>query len=273
MNREKIDLAELKKIQLALLTEMDMICAKEGYKYSLGGGSLLGAIRHKGYIPWDDDIDVMMPRPDYEKFLKYCKENKTKFALQCHDNDPEYVDLSAKIYDPKTTIEEKEIFEKEKKIGVSIDVFVIDGLGDTEASAIRAFRAKAVQRELIVASQWKNFFRSKTHAWYYEPIRLALFVASRFINKKSMFENLEKYYKKISFEQANFAGAVGGSYREKEILPKEVFTEYIDVKFENSSFKAIAAYDTYLSSIYGDYMQLPPKEKQVSHHLFNAYYR
>ena len=123
--------------------------------------------------------------------MKYCKENKTKFALQCHDNDPEYVDLSAKIYDPKTIIEEKEIFEKEKKIGVSIDVFVIDGLGDTEASAIRAFRAKAVQRELIVASQWKNFFRSKTHAWYYEPIRLALFVASRFINKKSMLENLE----------------------------------------------------------------------------------
>ena len=87
-----------------------------------------------------------------------------------------------------------------------------------------------------------------------------------------MFVKIRDKYKNIDFDTAAYAGAVGGAYREREILPQSVFTEYIDLPFEGHSFKAIAAYDTYLSSIYGDYMQLPPEEKRVSHHTFVAYY-
>lgn len=273
MEAKEIDLAGIKQIQLSLLAEFDAICRNEGYRYSLGGGSLLGAVRHKGYIPWDDDIDVMMPRTDYERFINYCSENRTGFAIQFHGNDTEYVDLSTKIYDPDTIIVEKEIVDKRIDIGVSIDVFVIDGLGETKEAAVRAFRAKAIQRELVGAAQWKHFFRSKTHAWYYEPIRMCFFVWSRFINKSKMYEKIEDYYKSIDFERAKYVGAVGGSYREREILPRAVFQNYIDMQFEGKLFKGISAYDVYLKSIYGDYMKLPPAEKQVSHHLFHAYYR
>lgn len=263
---------ELKQVELQLLTQVDEICRKEELWYSLGGGTLLGAIRHQGFIPWDDDIDIMMPRPDFDAFIDYCLTHEVPFGIRTFENDKNYVDLSAKIYNTETVVETDGLTD-EAGIGVAIDVFVIDGLGATYKKAKKAFKSTRFKRELLNAAQWKKFFRSKTHPWYYEPIRFGFFVMSRTVNKSKVFEKIQSKYRKIEFEKAAYAGAVGGSYREKEILPKEVFTEFIELPFEGRQFYAIAAYDTYLSSIYGDYMKLPPVEKQVSHHLFKAYYK
>lgn len=267
-----IDLNELKKIELRLMSEVDDICKREGLRYSLGGGTLLGAVRHKGFIPWDDDIDIMMPRPDYDAFIAYCATHDTPFAVRSFENDKTYVDLSAKVFDPNTVLEDDAI-DGGDKTGVAIDVFVIDGLGDTEKAARKAFKKTSFKRELLVAANWKKFFRSKTHAWYVEPIRFGFFVLSRGVNKSKLFDKIQNTYKKIDFDKAKYAAAVGGAYREREILPQSVFTEYVELPFEDKSFMAIAAYDTYLSSIYGDYMKLPPEEKRVSHHTFTAYYK
>lgn len=268
---KELTLEEIKSVQLDLLDKFDSICRDNRFRYSLGGGSLLGAVRHKGYIPWDDDIDVMMPRPDYDKFVEYCLSNDINFGIRCFDTDKEYTDLSAKIYD-KHTIVDTNGLTNESGIGVAIDIFVIDGLGSTLKKARKAFNETSFKRELLVASQWKRFFRSKTHSWYVEPIRFVFFVLSRFVNKAKIFNKVQNTYKRIDFDQSEFAAAVGGSYREKEILPQSVFTDYIELPFEDRKYFAIERYDEYLTSIYGDYMELPPEEKRASHHLFKAYY-
>ena len=267
-----IDLQQLKKIELQLLRDVHEICEKENLRYSLGGGTLLGAVRHKGFIPWDDDIDIMMPRPDYDALIAYCLSHDVPFKVWSWETDKSYVDLSAKVYDPNTVLEDENIVDG-NKIGVNIDIFPIDGLGNTYKKAVKAFRSTSFKRNLLIAAHWKRFFRSKTHSWYYEPFRFAFFVLSRFVNKSRLFAKIQKKYKKIDFNSVNFAAAVGGSYREREILPQDVFTEYTELPFEDHNFKAIKEYDKYLSSIYGNYMELPPEEKRISHHTFKAFYK
>lgn len=269
---KEINAERLKELEVELLIAVDEICQKENLRYSLGGGTLLGAVRHKGFIPWDDDIDIMMPRPDYDAFIAYCSNKEVPFKVRSFETDKTYVDMSAKLYNPDTILKDDNIVGG-SSIGVNIDVFPIDGLGDTYKKAKNAFNSTKFKRNLLIAAQWKKFFRSKTHGWYYEPFRFAFFVLSRFVNKPRLFKKIQKKYTKIDFNSVQYAGAVGGAYREKEILPKTVWTEYIDMPFEGRSFKAIAAYDEYMSSIYGDYMRLPPVEKQVSHHTFTAYFK
>ncbi|MBD5132145.1 MAG: LicD family protein [Clostridiales bacterium] len=268
-----IDLEQLKKIELKLLSQVHEICVECGFRYSLGGGTLLGAVRHKGFIPWDDDIDIMMPRPDYDAFISYCASHEVPFAVCSWENDKSYVDMSAKVYDPNTVLKDENIVKTDLNVGVFIDVFPIDGLGDTYDEAKKRFQSTSIKRSLLVAAQWKKFFRSKTHAWYYEPARFGAYVASRCINKKKTFAKVLKKYTDIDFDSAKFVGAVGGSYRLKEILPVTLYTDYVDLDFEGQKFKAIAGYDEYLKSLYGDYMTLPPEEKRVSHHTFEAFYK
>ncbi|MBQ9782572.1 MAG: LicD family protein [Clostridia bacterium] len=268
-----LSVEQFRPIMLNILSEIDEICRNNGINYSLCGGSLLGAIRHKGFIPWDDDIDIFMPRPDYEKFLSYCQNNKTNFGLLCSDTNEKYGYLFAKAYDTSTVIKEDLTLSKNFEIGVYVDVFPIDGLADTYEQAIKVFNKTKFKRELLVARNWDKFERSKTRAWYYEPIRFGFFLISRLSSKKKLVSKIQKVYKKIDFYNVEYVGTICGSYRNKEIMKREIYEGYIDVEFEGKTFKAIKNYDSYLSGIYGDYMKLPPKEKQVSHHYFTAYWR
>ena len=128
---QQLSLKEIQMIELKLLLEFDSICSQNSMRYSLGGGSLLGAIRHKGFIPWDDDIDVMMPRPDYERFLDYCRREDTSFRLITYESVSGYNGLSAKIWDPSTRIVDH-VLDLSFDTGVNIDVFPIDGLANSE---------------------------------------------------------------------------------------------------------------------------------------------
>ena len=270
---KEISLDELKKIELEILVEIDKICREQNIRYSLCGGTLLGAIRHGGFIPWDDDIDIFMPRPDYNRFLEYCIQNSTTFSLLCNKTDSRYGYMFAKAMAKNTVIKEENNNPQNIDMGVYVDVFPIDGLADTPKDAEKAFGKSRFKRELLVARNWKKFFRSKTRKWYYEPIRFAFFILSRFANASSLIKSIEKTYPEELFEKTKYSACVFGSYRSKEIAEKEVFTELTDIKFEGKTFMAIKNYDKYLSNIYGDYMKLPPKEKQVSHHMFEAYYK
>ena len=270
---KELDLKELMDVELETMKQIHKICIEQGFKYSLSGGTLLGAIRHKGFIPWDDDIDIFMPRADYDKFIDYCKNNSTPFNLLCTQTNENYKYLFAKATAKNTILFEEFCDRKGVDMGVYIDIFPIDDLGESYDEAIKLFKKTRFRRELLVAKNWKSFTRSKTHSLKYEPIRFAFYLLSRFISAKAIIKSLTKdiYAKREMTSQ--FSGTIFTTYREKEIMPKQVFEEYILVPFEDAEFMATKEWDTYLTKIYGNYMQLPPEEKRVTHHTFKAYYK
>ncbi|MBF6977546.1 LicD family protein [Aerococcaceae bacterium zg-BR22] len=270
MVTNKISLKEIQQIELTLLQKFINICDYQNINYSLGGGSLLGCIRHGGFIPWDDDIDIMMMRSDYEKFHEYCMNNDTEFDYYSFQSNPDYYKFFSKISD-KTTFIIDDIVKTPKKMGVSIDIFPIDNLGNTKEDAVNFMKKTMILRELINASSWKKYRKSSTKGLIYEPIRLAFFILSRLISSQKLMskvENINTLYKNVN---TNYAGCIYGVYRNREIMSKEVFSDYIIKKFENTNVKIIKRYDEYLTSLYGDYMQLPPKDKQVTHHTYEAF--
>lgn len=273
MYGKEITLEEMKSIELNILKQIHELCISQGFRYFLIGGTLLGAVRHKGFIPWDDDIDIGMPRSDYEKLIEYCSSNETPFKLVCNKTDHNYGYLFAKAVDKNTVLIEENANKDGAELGIYVDIFPIDGLGDTYNEAIKNLNKTRFNRELLVAANWKKFFRSKTRPIYYEPIRLAFFFMSRMCSFRKLINKIESQYGVDGFDKFKHAGCVCGSYRNKEIVERSVYSEYIQLPFEDAYFNCPKDYDKYLKCIYGDYMKLPPKEKQVSHHMFTAYYK
>lgn len=268
----KLALDDIKKIELELMRQVDSICRERGFRYTLIGGTLLGAVRHKGFIPWDDDIDIAMPRRDYDQFIDYCINNNTSFDIISSQTTQDYNYLFAKICDRKTVIQNSsEKWCGNNNVGVYIDVFPLDGMGMNLKEANHNFNRTTFKRELLVAATWKQFTRSKTKSILYEPLRFAFYVISRFVNPKKIISSLENRFRKISFDTSAYVGCYCGSYRRKEIMPATIFQDYIEMEFENTSFMGIKRYDDNLKKIYGDYMKLPPKEKRVTHHSYEVF--
>jgi lipopolysaccharide cholinephosphotransferase len=159
----------------------------------------------------------------------------------------------------------------ENGVGICIDIFPVDGLGDSEQEALQQFNKTSIYRELLNARNWERFSKGTTHAWYYEPIRFAFFVLSRFTTKAKLIAKIEDISTTKKFENSTFAGIISGSYRKREVMPKDVYDDYTELQFGNNSFMAIRGFDMYLKRIYGDYMTLPPENKRFSHHTFKAY--
>jgi len=213
-----LDIKEIKKIELQLLLSFHKLCMEEGLNYSITAGTLIGAVRHKGFIPWDDDIDVMMPRTDYNRFLNYCKQHKVSFRVVSCEQNRNYGSLFAKISDKSTFIEDDFTDWSKVKMGVHIDIFPIDGLGDTIESAKRNVNRNRFLNSLIVAKNWKRFTLSKTHAFYYEPIRLFFFLLARIIPMHAIITKINHSNQKISFLSSKYAGCLCGVYKAKTIM-------------------------------------------------------
>lgn len=269
---EELKDAQIKEVAFDLLCKIDDVCTREGISYSLVGGTLLGAVRHKGFIPWDDDVDIAMPRADYKCFFDYCKSHDCGFVGICAENDFTYGGLSGKVFDPRTEIEDPFAPRGDYKMGVYVDIFPIDGLGNTLEDARRMFRKTRYLKAFQIASNWGKYAKSLTHGIQYELPRFLLYVASRPSSPNKLSRRLNERYSSLSLNGCAFGGILQGSYGQKEIMPSSVFVDVVPMPFEGRSFPVFKRYDEYLRSIYGDYMELPPIDKRVSHHDFRAYW-
>lgn len=260
--KKNISMEELRRIQLDILDRIHQFCSENELRYSLGGGTLLGAIRHKGYIPWDDDIDIMMPRPDYETFLQKFDGQYENLKLQHYKNSSACMKTFAKVFDDRTVL-----IEKIQKTGIYVDVFPIDGLPSEDLLPLFIEELENQGRWLYRSTNIIGFDKNPWHLLKY--IIRKLIDPSRSV----IVERLEKFLTQYPFDSADYAGAIVGRYVEKEHMAASVFRHYVDVLFEGRSYKAISDFNAYLTKHYGDYMTLPPKDKQVSNHEYIAYWK
>lgn len=267
---KKIDnLSQIKKIELDILRFMKNVCEENNLTYFLSVGTLLGAIRHKGFIPWDDDIDVSMPRKDYKKFIEIMKKDyqESDYEMITDFNNKEYYQPFGKLINKKTLVKQG---NAKYDCGVWIDVFIIDGLGDSRKEANSTLRNIKFIKKII---NMINKPEINNENFLIQKLILFCRFIIRLLGKKLPNKIMDQYASKRDFYSSKWIGSVVcGSYGNREIIEQENFMQSIDVEFEGELFKAPIGYHKYLSSLYGEYMKLPPKEQQVSHHSFEAWW-
>ncbi len=264
----EIQFEEMKKIELNILIYFTEVCEENNLRYYLGGGTLLGAVRHKGFIPWDDDIDVMMPRPDFQKLLSLSINNENYNIIK--PGTAGYYYNFAKLVDTRTILEEKGI-KIIDGLGVYIDIFPLDGMPETPDARKKRFKElNSIRKRINNTCLLKPKFHRNPFA-YLNACRIYN------SNKNIDLSSLQKKYLdsalKNSFDDSEFVFAAGGAYGARDIFPGKWFEKEIELQFENLSVKAFNGYDFYLTQLYGDYMTLPPEDKRVTPHHTIVYFK
>lgn len=266
---KQIELEEIKRIELDILRHIKRVCEENNLRYFLAGGTLLGAVRHKGFIPWDDDIDISMPRPDYENLITLMEDNDKYMLLK--PGDIGYYYNFAKVIDNDTLLVENGCAPI-ANMGVYIDIFPLDGMPEEGVAIDRHFAAlKEVRTRINSFSFIKTKLRKNLYMYF------KIINTYRRNNKKKDLISLQKLYTstalRYEYDDSKYVYATGGAYDKKDIFLKNLFSDGVDVEFEGEFFKAPTEWDVYLRQLYGDYMQLPPIVKRISNHNYTAVYK
>ena len=270
----EIDFEEVKRLQVDILAAVDKFCEQNNIRYSLSSGTLIGAIRHNGYIPWDDDIDLMMPRADYDRFISTFNGVVEHLSVMAPELNANYYAPYANVYDNRTHLNEGCNGHRGIEIGVKIDIFPIDTVpADDREYAIKMKKIDKLNsimrtKRLVNISELKKSFFSNLAIYFKKSIYACL-----------PYTYLQKKIRSIATDKSCAASncvdnVVYNIYSKKcTKFNESVMNEYIRLPFEGHLFCAVKDYDTVLKKMYGDYMQLPPEEKRVPVHGFKAYWR
>ena len=276
----RIETDELKQLELDILDYVARFCEEHEITYWLDFGTLIGAVRHKGYIPWDDDIDISMMSADYDKFIRlFTSEQTGKYELCCPENDSECGLLFGQVMNKKTLLYEHQKISRDpdparfinkKHHAVKIDIFIYDNAPDDDDELRKIFRKRDFYRRI---TDW----RTKKRRPQGNLFRRTCAYAIRFLNKiifsplpvNYFLKKATKIFRK--YESVRTKRVACFTSWQSVAVDRHIFDSFIDVDFEGRKYKAPSGYDELLRAHYGDYMQLPPVEERVAKHEFIAY--
>ena len=264
---------EMQAVSLEILKDISDICEERSFRYFLVYGTLIGAIRHNGFIPWDDDVDIMMPRPDYEKLVMYLKAHISEYPhLRMFNREecPEYPYMITRISDDRYKI----VMENEKPygMGIFVDIYPYDGLGNTKKEALHyGLKGDRISSMCYQATR-SHFAVENTKSIFRKIIKFPVFLLAKLCGKEFFQNQLEKLAEIKEFDTSEYIGCVvwlsGG---DKDIFLRKWFDEYTMRRFEKYEFRVPKCYDEVLSHGYGDYMQLPAEKDRMGHHNYKVY--
>ena len=260
-----------KQIELEVLKYIKELCEKNHLKYYLMFGTLLGAVRHKGFIPWDDDIDILMPYEDYRKLLEIDKNSQDeRYKLLCMEKNNDYNAPLAKMVDSKTILIQNYNLIEKVELGVYVDIFVLNGIGNTYEIA-----RKNAKKNFSILKKWiysiclfKKSLSPRNIASIIKRLPFRLIGYRHYLSEVERFRQGKETDNNIYVTQTSLTSP---NSVDRNIWKKEDFGEGVDICFEGEIFKAPNNYKQILTVLYGDYMVLPPREKQITHHDFKAY--
>lgn len=261
------DLRTLQKLELENLDVLISICKKYKLRYYLIGGTLIGVLRHHGFIPWDDDIDVGLPRPDYNRFVKIAQKEIPEFIdIKTMTSDPNY-----KCYFTRLINNKKKIYwdhgQYKAEIGIWMDVFPIDGLPDNPIiRKLHVFNVNA--HKAIYKFSQINYVTTNKKRPFVERFLIKFAMVThigKLIDPDKSLKSLDRTLQKYDYEKQSWAWNFSGCYGKREQVPKiELGGSRFDV-FEGREVSIPEAAESYLDHIYGEWRELPPEDKRVSH--------
>lgn len=261
--RQITDIKELRELQMQILDRIHAFCQEHNLTYFLSSGTLIGAVRHGGYIPWDDDIDIHMPRESYTRFRQLFNDNNTRYKLIDAYNTDRYYYTFPKVVDTHTSLIEHGVSGTE--IGIYVDIFPVDFVPDNLDERKKVFSKKNRLKRYLIALQ-KNIFCTLNPA----GILFRIWARIRYSRIK-LIKEFDRIITRYSGGN-QICNLTDSGPQIEGCFNASAISDSIDIKFEDRVYKTMIGYQEYLSLSYGDYMTLPPENQRV-HHDFTAYLR
>ena len=261
---------ELHSYDLAALKALVAFCEEHHLRYYAIGGTLLGAVRHKGFIPWDDDADIGMPRRDYDKLISLAKEFPKPFVLEEYRYNRDFQSYFVKIRSEEIELLETVTEKGDKRPGYLVDVMPIDGTPDNAFLRKLYFIRVLLLRFLCGASNVHTGILTSRPKWEQRVLKVCRALRIyKVLTKEKVYRRMDKVFHKQDAERAAFIGTITGAYKAKEIVPTEYFgldKPGVYLSFENMKLRVPVQYEAYLTHMYGEYKNLPPENQRKAHY-------
>ena len=270
-DEDALSMQEIQSVSFEILKSLRSLCHKLGLRYSLAFGTLIGAVRHKGYIPWDDDVDIVMSRPDFNKLCDYMTSNPQQYPyykIWNRSKNAKYPYMMSRMIDTRYKLIVKN--EEDCGMGIFVDIYVLDGAGNSLEEAQKLLSKTKKFPSSIYSATRKHFRWGRTEGIrrYLKP----LFYWYTKIMGREYFENrLRQIIQKHPYADYDYVACIEWDNTTSSVIAKEDLENPIDMEFNGEFFSVMRNYDKYLRLAYGDYMTPPPEKDRIYHHLYRAY--